>query len=116
MRSVNRIEHNRPRPAALALLLSHNEQTAPSAMPMRAHSTAVQDSLQGYKFGTANSKQIPAYVMSDSEASAENAGEKGYYIFKLFRFQSSGWRVQRFFMHPFVKGGGCVAAACCLLP
>ena len=36
-------------------------------MSMRAHSTAVQDSLNDYRFGSANSQQIPGHRLSDSQ-------------------------------------------------
>lgn len=44
------------------------KQAAPSVMSMRAHSTAVQDSLNDYRFGSANGQQIPAHRLSDSQA------------------------------------------------
>lgn len=36
-------------------------------MSMRAHSTAVQDSLKDYRFGSANDIQIPSHRLSDSQ-------------------------------------------------
>lgn len=42
-------------------------QAAPLVMSMRAHSTAVQDSLNDYRFGSANSQQIPGHRLSDSQ-------------------------------------------------
>eukprot|EP00903_Cladosiphon_okamuranus_P017946 g16513.t1 len=39
----------------------------PLVMSMRAHSTAVQDSLSDYRFGSANRQRIPGHRMSDSQ-------------------------------------------------
>lgn len=36
-------------------------------MSMRAHSTAVQDSLNDYTFGTANDRKIPGHKLNDSQ-------------------------------------------------
>lgn len=36
-------------------------------MSMRAHSTAVQDSLKDYTFGSANTRKVPHYKLSDSQ-------------------------------------------------
>lgn len=44
-----------------------NKQAAPSVMSMRAHSTAVQDSLKDYRFGSANDRQVPSHKLSDSQ-------------------------------------------------
>lgn len=65
-------------------------------MTMRAHSTAVQESLKGYKFGDANGRQIQRHDMSDKQVIKENKkvnGSKqsfcrryfccGFYIFVL---------------------------------
>lgn len=45
------------------------EQAAPMVMSMRAHSTAVQDSLQDYTFGSANKRQVPSHKLGDSQVS-----------------------------------------------
>lgn len=36
-------------------------------MTMQAHSSAVQDSLKGYRFGGANGTDVPAYRFTDSQ-------------------------------------------------
>eukprot|EP00752_Nemacystus_decipiens_P006311 g5691.t1 len=44
-----------------------SDAAAPVVMSMRAHSTAVQDSLNDYRFGSANSEQVPGHRLSDSQ-------------------------------------------------
>lgn len=52
----------------VAIVSRVENQAAPLVMSMRAHSTAVQDSLNDYRFGSANSQQIPGHRLRDSQA------------------------------------------------
>lgn len=52
-----------------------DEQAKAVVMSMRAHSTAVQDSLKGYTFGRANDRKIPSHRLSDSQVRTDKIME-----------------------------------------
>jgi len=74
-------------------------------MSMRAHSTAVQDSLKDYRFGSANDVQIPSHRLSDSQVEMDMKSVHNSREQRLQTSLSEVVLVEVLYMMPSVRDG-----------